>query len=95
MALINCPECGKEVSDKAPSCINCGLPLLTSSPSEKSSPSANVESSQVPPQNIKGNKKIISVIVTIIVVLVCLNFAVEIIDAVLDVFSDIGEEIID
>lgn len=24
MALINCPECGKEISDKAASCPNCG-----------------------------------------------------------------------
>lgn len=28
MALIKCPECGKEISDKAESCINCGYPLL-------------------------------------------------------------------
>lgn len=27
MALINCPECGKEISDKAPACIHCGFPL--------------------------------------------------------------------
>lgn len=27
MALIKCPECNKEVSDKAVSCPNCGLPL--------------------------------------------------------------------
>lgn len=27
MALINCPECGKEISDKADNCINCGFPL--------------------------------------------------------------------
>ena len=27
MALIKCPECGKEVSDKAPACIHCGFPL--------------------------------------------------------------------
>ncbi len=27
MALINCPECGKEVSDKANVCIHCGYPL--------------------------------------------------------------------
>lgn len=27
MALINCPECGKEISDKAGSCPNCGTPL--------------------------------------------------------------------
>lgn len=27
MALIKCPECGKEVSDKAMQCIHCGYPL--------------------------------------------------------------------
>lgn len=27
MALIECPECGKEVSDKAKSCPNCGCPI--------------------------------------------------------------------
>jgi hypothetical protein len=27
MALINCPECGKEISDKALSCPNCGVPM--------------------------------------------------------------------
>ena len=24
MALIHCPECGKEISDKAEKCIHCG-----------------------------------------------------------------------
>lgn len=27
MALIKCPECGKEVSDRATVCIHCGYPL--------------------------------------------------------------------
>lgn len=27
MALIKCPECGKEISDKAISCPNCGNPI--------------------------------------------------------------------
>lgn len=27
MALINCPECGKEISDKASSCLNCWCPI--------------------------------------------------------------------
>lgn len=27
MALITCPECGKEVSDKAKMCPNCGYPI--------------------------------------------------------------------
>ena len=28
MALINCPECGKEISDKSEVCIHCGFPLI-------------------------------------------------------------------
>lgn len=27
MALIKCPECGKEISEKAKSCPNCGYPI--------------------------------------------------------------------
>ena len=28
MALIICPECGAEVSDRAPACPSCGYPLV-------------------------------------------------------------------
>lgn len=28
MALIICPECGKEISDKSETCIHCGYPLI-------------------------------------------------------------------
>ena len=31
MALINCPECGKEVSDLEEVCIHCGYPLKSNS----------------------------------------------------------------
>lgn len=27
MALIKCSECGKEISDKADVCMNCGNPI--------------------------------------------------------------------
>ena len=27
MALIKCPECGQEISDKSDKCIHCGFPL--------------------------------------------------------------------
>lgn len=27
MALISCPECGKEISDKALACPHCGNPM--------------------------------------------------------------------
>ena len=30
MALIKCPECGKDVSDRAESCPNCGCPVESS-----------------------------------------------------------------
>lgn len=29
MAMINCSECGKEISDKAVACIHCGCPIDT------------------------------------------------------------------
>ena len=27
MALIKCPDCGKQISDKAGACPNCGCPI--------------------------------------------------------------------
>lgn len=35
MALIKCPECGKEISDKATSCPNCGCPSTDIEDAEK------------------------------------------------------------
>lgn len=35
MALINCPECGKQISDKANSCPNCGYPMASNPTSIK------------------------------------------------------------
>lgn len=29
MALIDCPECGSQVSDRAPTCPHCGVPIAT------------------------------------------------------------------
>lgn len=34
MALINCPECGKEISDKAAMCIHCGCPIASHQPAK-------------------------------------------------------------
>ncbi len=41
MALINCPECGKEISDKAPACIHCGFPLRLIDNTEKQAEKRN------------------------------------------------------
>lgn len=32
MALIDCPECGKQISDRAPACIHCGNPIAAPAP---------------------------------------------------------------
>ena len=29
MALINCPECGKQISDQAKNCPDCGYPIYS------------------------------------------------------------------
>jgi hypothetical protein len=36
VAMIVCPECGSEVSDQAPHCPHCGVPIATPQLSEKS-----------------------------------------------------------
>lgn len=33
MALIQCPECSKEISDKAAACPSCGTPVAAARPS--------------------------------------------------------------
>lgn len=42
MALINCPECNKEISDKALSCPNCGFPLEKEVDKNKNSSGMNL-----------------------------------------------------
>lgn len=47
MALIKCPECGKEISDKAKTCPNCGAPVVL-----KAQPT---QSNVAPPPMVKNN----------------------------------------
>ena len=54
MALIKCSECGKEVSDKAQSCPNCGCPIAASSPNG----TVRIKLSPVKaPSGFNGNQK--------------------------------------
>lgn len=32
MALIKCPDCDKDISDKAPTCPSCGCPMKSNQP---------------------------------------------------------------
>lgn len=40
MALINCTECGKQLSEKAPACPHCGAPLTVTTDSQTPTTSA-------------------------------------------------------
>ena len=57
MALIKCPECGKDISDKADKCINCGCPvseMVHSVPPELKSFTLVCKPGMFDPQPIKG-----------------------------------------
>lgn len=61
MALINCSECGKKISDKAISCPNCGCPVSELISSEEKQSTGDKKNSK--------NKKV-AIICGILVVLV-------------------------
>lgn len=44
MALMNCPECGKEISDMAANCPNCGAPMLSQNALTHSQPNTSNQS---------------------------------------------------
>ena len=58
MAIITCPECGQQVSDKAKNCVYCGAPLKVNK-----IPTAEQTA------NTKKIKKVVSVIVGILLII--------------------------
>lgn len=49
MALINCSECGHQVSDKAKTCPNCGCPIEIQLPPPIPEPSQPQQAQATPP----------------------------------------------
>ena len=72
MALIKCPECGHTVSDKAPSCPNCGAPIATANIGNNAEASTQQNANQPSTNNAqpKSNKKLIITIIAIAVIAV-------------------------
>lgn len=52
MALIKCPECGKEISDKAIACPNCGCPMES-----KVTDKTQLNEPTTPPKNVSSMYK--------------------------------------
>lgn len=85
MALIKCPECGKEISDKAAACPNCGHPIATENQNGKSQPPAPEPRIYAPQEKNpkkplrKGDKVLI-----FIIALACISIIIGVIIAVTD-----------
>lgn len=63
MALIKCPECGKEISDKANTCPNCGCPIEAVSIDLSKTPST--PSTMTPPVKKKKHGCLIAFLIII------------------------------
>lgn len=75
MALINCPECKKEVSDKSDVCIHCGFPIneVSKTIHEEVQPNlqASIENDALT-SVIKNKKKLILIFSISIVFIMCI-----------------------
>lgn len=71
MALIKCPECGKEISDKAGTCPNCGCPIQSEQKAEETPPVNTVTQGTIPKKPKKKGRflKILLIVAVAIVVI--------------------------
>lgn len=77
MALMKCPECGHDVSDKAEKCQNCGCPVSVNLPN----PKPNLSEREIEEAANKNFKKGMKTVIIIILCLVILVSACEIVKA--------------
>ena len=74
MALITCEDCGKEISEKAPACPNCGAPQAVKEPKEATAqtiaaPKKETASNQTPSKDKSNKNPYLKWIVLIVVIL--------------------------
>ncbi len=67
MALINCPECGKEISDTAKNCIHCGYVL------KEDNNTVQPQTVIISPEKGKSAKKSLNIGVTIILAVMLIS----------------------
>lgn len=72
MALIKCPECGKEISSKADACPNCGFPLDAMEDQDDSNQTEEIKTQNLSSVSIKVICKKYWWAVLIFVVCICL-----------------------
>lgn len=78
MSIIKCPECGKEISDKATFCPNCGVPLNEDKKNVENDDKKNEKKS------VRKRDSTLSILAAIFAIFVC-TLPVAIILAIIDV----------
>lgn len=71
MALITCPECEKEVSDKVKTCPHCGYPMSQEAEQAKPSAPQQVEVVSVKVDTQKPKKVLIGIVAAIALIATC------------------------
>ena len=74
MALIKCPDCQKDVSDKADKCPYCGYPIISLSSNNTLSPASSTFNTS--PKLILSSKKIAAIVATTLVIILAVVLGV-------------------
>lgn len=77
MTLITCPECGKEISDQAQVCVNCGYPIapeIQTSCDTSEAPSSSIETVASP----KSKRKLVAILAAILACIIIVGTVIAI-----------------
>lgn len=74
MALIKCPDCQKDVSDKADKCPYCGYPIISLSSNNTLSPASSTSNTSL--KLILSSKKISAIVATTLVIILAVVLGV-------------------
>lgn len=83
MGLIKCSECGKEISDKAEKCPNCGAPVVKNAGTQSST--------AIPVQNQSNKNSSLGVVALILSVIGC-TFIFGVVLAIIDLCKKDGKK---
>ena len=70
MALIICPECGRELSDKAKNCPHCGFPINEVLPKTQENTSNDINPSKPPKEKKKMPSWLLALIIVVVLILI-------------------------
>ena len=94
MSIIQCPECGKEISDRAEKCPNCGYPIHSATTKTPYNNQQNVSYSQpvvVKPYVEKQGQSVLGIVALVFSILGC-TFWLGIILAIIDLCKKDGKK---